>query len=121
MMPRNKGHLNNGAADREELGLVTKRLQGKLKHGEKGGLAKEIFFRKNRQIFLVFFSWKGGASDGGGESDLQTLNKPAGCPRLVENLDHDDDDDHDGEPDLDKVDGEVFVHQPPPSLLGQGK
>ena len=40
MMPRYKGHLNNGAADREELGLVTKRLQGKLKHGEKGGLAK---------------------------------------------------------------------------------
>ena len=56
MMPRYKGHLNNGAADREDLGLVTKRLQGKLKHGEKGGLAKEIFFRKNRQIFLVFFS-----------------------------------------------------------------
>ena len=25
------------------------------------------------------------------------------------------------EPDLDKVDGEVFVHQPPPLLLGQGK
>ena len=46
MMPRYKGHLNNGAADREELGLVTKRLQGKLKHGEKGGLAKEIFLGK---------------------------------------------------------------------------
>ena len=46
MMPRYKGHLNNGAADREELGLVTKRLQGKLKHGEKGVLAKKIFLGK---------------------------------------------------------------------------
>ena len=29
-----KNHLNNGASDREEVGLVAKRLQGKLKQRE---------------------------------------------------------------------------------------
>ena len=44
-----QSHLNNGASDREELGLVAKRLQGKLKQRENNGVLpnQKYSYQKN--------------------------------------------------------------------------